>query len=179
MARGKDPVPSWTWMLFGLSLGLIVALIVYLRSLPPLPPTAAPTQTLAPPVVTDAEPAAENSGQEVSSRFDFYEILPQFEIDVPENETAERPESGIRSVNESGSYVLQAGSFTAASDADGRRASLALLGIESRIEQAVVNDARYHRVRIGPISDLNELNRVRRLLADARIESLVMQLPAE
>ena len=53
-------------------------------------------------------------------------------------------------------------------DADRRQASLALLGIESRIQRVTVDDDVYHRVRIGPISNLDSLNRMRKQLRDAR-----------
>jgi len=33
----------------------------------------------------------------------------------------------------------------------------------------------FHRVRVGPIDDLDELNRIRGRLRDARIESLLMK----
>ena len=71
--------------------------------------------------------------------------------------------------------MLQAGSFTTLADADRRQASLALLGIESHIQSVTVDDGEYHRVRIGPISDLKELNRLRRRLKDARVETMLMQ----
>lgn len=179
MARRKDPVPSWTWMLFGLSLGLIVALAVYLRSLPPRP-SAAPAVPAATVAAPDREPAeTEDSASEAAdARFDFYEILPKFEVVVPEGETATRPSRETAAVDRPGSYILQAGSFRDAADADQRRANLALLGIESWIERARVDDVDYHRVRIGPVSDLGELNRLRRRLADARIETM-LQVAAE
>jgi cell division protein FtsN len=40
----------------------------------------------------------------------------------------------------------------------------------------MIDDDVWHRVRIGPIRELGELNRVRRQLRDERIESLVMEL---
>ena len=75
-------------------------------------------------------------------------------------------------VVEPGRYVLQAGSFSTYKDADRRRAELALNGIESRIQRVMIDDATYHRVRIGPISDLDELNMMRSRLRAANIDVL-------
>lgn len=43
--RRKDQAPGWAWMLFGLSIGLAVALVVYLKSAPERPRPAAETDT--------------------------------------------------------------------------------------------------------------------------------------
>ncbi len=122
--------------------------------------------------------------------FDFYEILPQFEVSVPEegrtarsaparaSRTAE-PSAGasaVEPVATPGSYVLQTGSFRSHADADRMQASLALLGVESRIQKVAIDSGEFHRVRIGPISNLDELNRIRNLLRQAGIDSLMMKV---
>ncbi len=56
-------------------------------------------------------------------------------------------------------------------------ANLALLGVESRLQRVSVDDDVYHRVRIGPTSDLDELNAVRRQLWDAEIEVMLIKVP--
>jgi cell division protein FtsN len=96
---------------------------------------------------------------------------------VPEVETAAGPSARAKPVDEPGSYVLQAGSFGAAGEADKLRANLALLGIESRVQRVTIDDDVYHRVRIGPISDLEKLNRIRRQLRDAHINAMLMKVP--
>ena len=77
---------------------------------------------------------------------------------------------------EPGLYVLQAGSFSRYEDADRRRAELALQGIESSIQRVTIDDRTYHRVRIGPIDDLDELNMLRSRLRAARIDVLRIRL---
>ncbi|HEX6997520.1 MAG TPA: SPOR domain-containing protein [Gammaproteobacteria bacterium] len=188
--RRSDEAPGWVWMLFGLSLGLIVAFGVYLagREDRTAAPSAGPPAAATAPAPAPAERSSEGAGtaaaspQPVERRFDFYEILPELEVVVPEAETrtpgrtgSVRPAPPPKAVEEPGSYVLQAGSFTSLADADRMQASLALLGIESRIQRVTIDDAVFHRVRIGPISDLDELNRIRSQLHDARIEPLVMK----
>ena len=83
-----------------------------------------------------------------------------------------------KAVDTPGTYVLQAGSFTTLEDADRRRAQLALQGIESAIQRVTIDDKTYHRVRIGPIDDLDELNMIRSRLRAAKIDVLIIRLRA-
>ena len=88
-------------------------------------------------------------------------MLPNFEVIIPEEEPDVSRDAEVEPIEAPGTYVLQAGSFTDVSDADRRRAQLALLGLESRVQRITIDERTYHRVRIGPMSDLDELNRVR------------------
>ena len=58
-----------------------------------------------------------------------------------------------------GVYVLQAGSYRNEADADRVRAQLALQGVDAKVQRVAVDTDVWHRVRIGPISNLDELNR--------------------
>jgi cell division protein FtsN len=69
-----------------------------------------------------------------------------------------------------GPYILQAGSFRRAEEADTLKANLALLGVEADIQKVTVDNNTWHRVRIGPYANLDELNRMREKLARNRIE---------
>jgi cell division protein FtsN len=168
--------PGWVWMLFGLGLGLVVAMIVYVRGGAPVDDRGAPAIVAISP---DPPPAPTSEAVTVSAapeqRFEFYELLPQFEVVVPENESVARRAAPLRQVQEPGRYVLQAGSFTRAADADRRQASLALLGIESRVQRVSIDGDEFHRVRIGPLEDLDEVNDIRAQLQNARIDSVVMK----
>ena len=177
-SRRNDSAPGWVWMLFGLGLGLVVAVGVYLRTLPPS--GAAARTAPAPPAASAPKPkpsSTQTAATPVDDRFDFYEILPQFEVVVPQAETRSAPAVRTRPVEEPGRYVLQTGSFSNATDADRMQASLALLGIESSVQRVTIDDDVFHRVRIGPISDLTALNRMRRQLRDAGIDPLLMRAP--
>jgi len=183
-----DSPPGWIWMLFGLGIGLVVAAGVYFRRAPS-PADHAATSTERPAPASDRAPARRGSPARGASagnaeaakasdqRFDFYDILPQYEVVVPEVESTAGPSAKAKPVDEPGSYVLQAGSFGAAADAEKLKANLALLGIESRVQKVAIDDDVYHRVRIGPITDLDKLNRVRRQLHDAHINAMLMKVP--
>jgi cell division protein FtsN len=111
------------------------------------------------------------------ARFDFYHMLPNFEVVIPEQEPDVRVDAAPQTVDKPGMYILQAGSFSEYKDADRRRAALALHGIESRIQRVAIDDRTYHRVRIGPVSDLKELNILRNRLHQANIDVLRIRLP--
>jgi cell division protein FtsN len=163
-------------MLFGLAIGLIVALGVYLR----VPPAGEPrTRTAAAPATPPRATSPRQPGtvSREENRFEFYEILPQLEVVVPEsNGPATRP-AGQRPTAAPGSYLLQAGSFSAAADADRLQANLALLGFESHVQRVLIDNVVFNRVRIGPLADLDSAKRAQRRLRDAGIDSLLMQVP--
>lgn len=177
-----DDYPAWAWMLFGLAIGLSVAFAIYVKgqrgddvpqriadepaSLAEPVPDAAPAQRFAVAEPEEAPP----------SRFDFYNMLPNFEVIIPEQEKEVATDTAARAVVQPGVYVLQVGSFTEYADADRRRAQLALQGIESVIQRVVIDDKAYHRVRIGPIDDLEELNTLRTRLREADMDVLRIRL---
>jgi cell division protein FtsN len=171
-------------MLFGLSVGLIVAIGVYLRA-PAAARTAAPTAAAAAPApqrtapTAPAQPAApKKEPPAAESRFSFYEILPQLEVEVREEATAPaRPATRPRPAEPPGSFLLQAGSFSASADADRLQANLALLGLESHVQRVTIEDDVFHRVRIGPIGDVDAAKRTQRRLRDAGIDALLMRVP--
>jgi cell division protein FtsN len=107
--------------------------------------------------------------------FDFYEILPDFEVVIPPApDSGGGPEATARDVPP-GTYYLQAGSFRQFEDADRRKANLALLGIGSEIRKVTVNERTHYRVQIGPIDDPAELRSMQRRLGAADIEYLALR----
>jgi len=171
----KDEYPGWVWMLFGLTIGLSVAFAIYINDRSPGVPVSPLAQQPAN-IDNNSEQARGQPEKPPESRFAFYSMLPKFEVIIPEQEPDVRTDSGLQAVIKPGVYVLQAGSFTAYKDADRRRANLAMQGIESKIQRVTIDDKTYHRVRIGPIDDLNELNVLRSRLRQAQIDVLRIRL---
>jgi cell division protein FtsN len=176
-ASAASPVVS---MLFGLAVGLSVAVAVYVNDRQPEPavenpsganPVADETNVEAAPTPVDPSPA-----EKPEKRFTFYDILPNVEMVTPEDRPTTEADAAPQAVIEPGVYVLQAGSFSTNADADRRRAELALHGIESHIQRVKVNDRNYHRVYIGPTDDLDELNMLRSRLRAAKIDVLRIRL---
>lgn len=158
--------------LSGLALGLAVALLVHLfhsRDVSPEdPPRRAPVSATAVP------PEPEESGPV----FDFYEILPDYEVVVPAASVSGKDTAQGAKEMAAGTYYLQAGSFRKFEDADRRKASLALLGLSSDIRKVTVNERDHFRVQIGPVSDPAELRRMQGLLGGANIEYLALRAKA-
>lgn len=160
-------------LLAGLAIGLGVAAAVYIYD---RRPSAAAVTKPEPATRSERAASEDEPGEESGRQFDFYEMLPKFEVVVPERENAESSAARAAPIERPGAYVLQAGSYRNFADADRVRAQLALQGIESKIQRVSIDNDTWHRVRIGPISDLGELNRTRARLHQADIEALVIKV---
>jgi cell division protein FtsN len=179
--RKQQDYPGWVWMLFGLAIGLSVAFAIYVRDRQPGTTAArvpAPASLESAIDDNDETPREKGAGEpeEQEGRFTFYNVLPNFEVVIPDQEPDVTADVEPRAVIEPGVYVLQAGSFSRFEDADRRRAELALQGIESSIQRVTIDDRTYHRVRIGPTDDLDELNMLRSRLRAAKIDVLRIRL---
>jgi cell division protein FtsN len=159
----------------GLALGLSVALAVYLYDRRP----AARMAQQAAPITAEEAPAAPRpapASQQAETQYDFYEMLPKFEVVIPEQDgrVAEKPGAGP--VQKPGAYVLQAGSFRNHADADRMRALIAMQGVESKIQKVTIDKDTWHRVRIGPITNLRKLEDTRSKLRQAQVDALVIRV---
>jgi cell division septation protein DedD len=183
-------------MLFGLAVGLSVAVAVYVKDRRAEPvggsPGPNPAVSATAPTPASLQDALDHNGEsqggpgsvggpsgpneEKEKRFTFYDILPNVEVVTPEQAPETETDTAPQAVIEPGLYVLQAGSFSTNADADRRRAELALHGIESITQRVKVNDRNYHRVYIGPTDDLDELNMLRSRLRAAKIDVLRIRL---
>jgi cell division protein FtsN len=177
--RKNTGFSGWTGVLCGLAVGLGVAAVIYIKDHRP-DAQIARTAKADKKKSRGAEPPdteARDSGTEDSGKsYAFYDMLPKFEVVVPEKDKDVRPD--VKSVPETrrGTYVLQAGSYKNFADADRVRAQLALQGIESKVQKVSVDNDTWHRIRIGPISKLDELNRLRQILRKADVDVLVIRV---
>lgn len=186
---------GWLWGVGGLMAGLLVAVFVHLhhqssqRGIEGLDTLFEPRDPESP---RATERASEPEGSDRPT-FEFYRLLPEQEVAVPDDEPARTPEAG-GSVAESaeplpsagdaadapgaggGQYLLQAGSFRSHGDADQLKASLALIGVEARIQRVeLAGGETWHRVRIGPFSDQGEVNTVKRRLSENNVETILLR----
>jgi cell division protein FtsN len=175
----KEGSPLFAGILIGLAVGLAVAIGVALyinfspkpfASRDKLPQESAKAQAKPAP----AEDAGKKDKPADKPRFDFYTILPGSEEPVSEQEI-KRAAKQVGAVKES--YFLQVGSFQAAAEADNMKARLALLGLEAVIQTADIPDKGvWHRVRIGPFTNIEDMNRSRALLAQNDIPSSLVKI---
>lgn len=173
--------PGWAYLFAGIMIGVFVSFIIYLQKQPSS--TIQPTKTIA----QQTRPATDtNHAEESKPRFDFYNILPELEIVVPALEVL--PEKDKSKTNHSAAlkptptlekgekFILQAGSFKELKEADKLKASLALLGLEARIQKVTVDNNTWHRVRLGPFDNPYQLNEARRRLRDNSIQAITLKI---
>lgn len=120
--------------------------------------------------------ASASEAEEASKNYDFYKMLPNFEVVVPEKdrEVSGAQDSAPATIERPGVYVLQAGSYRRQEDADRIAAQLRKVGIEANVQRVAVDEDVWHRVRIGPITDLTELNRLRARLRAAEFDDALV-----
>jgi cell division protein FtsN len=164
------------WLCCGLGLGLAVAGVVYLKDHRLDAPAANAGKAVKKRTHGSEAPEAGESAPDDSKTYAFYEMLPKFEVVVPEKDKDVRPDIKAVPETRSGTYVLQAGSYKNFADADRVRAKLALQGIESNVQKVTVENDTWHRIRIGPISKLDELNRMRQILRKADVDVLLIRV---
>lgn len=120
--------------------------------------------------------ADNGTSTENGENYDFYEMLPKFEVVVPEKDTDVKRDVPAGRVDRPGVYVLQAGSYRNLPDAERVQAQLKLQGIDAKVQRVAVDNDVWHRVRVGPLTDLNEVNRIRAQLQSADIDGLVIRV---
>ena len=186
--RKKSGGGTLVGMFIGLVLGVGVAAgVVWYLNKSPLPfvekVQAPPAKAEAPTSggkVAPAEPVAlpGKPGDPVpEKRFQFYDILPGKADAVPDKAAAaprEEPKKEERKEEVKESRLplfLQAGSFSTAHDADNQKAKLAFMGYEAVVQQVMIQDKTFYRVRVGPYTRLDELNKVRAELAKSGVEA--------
>ena len=106
----------------------------------------------------------------------FYDMLPKFEVVVPEKEKDVRPD--IRAVPETrrGTYVF-ADPIRILQTPIGCGPSWRCRASMEELQRVSVGTKRsWHRIRIGPISKLDELNRLRTILRKADVDVLVIRV---
>ena len=182
----KKSLPGFVWLLAGLAIGLFFTLLVYLDKQPreEISFTQAVKQELAKVKQErreekQKEKSEDNTQTAKEPRFDFYTILPELEVFIPEPEFRKTPAeipSSNQVVSNGKQYLLQAGSFRNNEDADRLKASLALLGVQSSIQSVSIKNDTWHRVRIGPFSDTNVLHETLNTLKQNNIHAMTMEL---
>jgi cell division protein FtsN len=170
------------WLFTGILIGLGLAWYLFAKGYIPAArieqPVAGETSTRQRPEAAIADGISSADAEQDKPHYDFFTVLPEMKVVVPED-----AKSGVRfnepdpSGTDTGTYLLQVGSFRQAGDAEQLKARLALIGIVARIQTVNVNQATWNRVRIGPVNGARKADELRNQLADNGIDSLVMKSP--
>ena len=108
-------------------------------------------------------------------RFDFYKILPGAEEPATDQQLKDAQKKLSTAARET--FFLQAGAFQSAPDADNLKARLALIGVEATVQTTTVPEKGvWHRVRVGPYTSVEELNRTRDTLKQNGIETALIKV---
>jgi cell division protein FtsN len=183
-------LPGWAMLTIGLIIGLFVAFLVYLDDLDS-PPSSSVERQPAEEQATDTEDTVTaEEGDDDSPRFEFYSILPELEVVVPDasdegdeaaiegapGSPADSGESDTDTTpptEDDGRFYLQAGSFQKPEQADRMKARISLLGLDVEIQQVDINGESWHRVRAGPFTDSTRLKEAQKRLRSDGIDYLV------
>lgn len=177
-------------VLIGLVLGLGIALGVawYINKVPnPFTAKPSPSNTkldpskATPDSVTKSTPKVEQKSASVKDdgpRFTAPDILTKGD-DASTSQKGDAQKKSTGGPKET--FFLQAGSFQNGSDADNLKARLAMVGIEASIQTTTLADkGMWHRVRIGPFADVDQVNNMRNQLKQQGVEaSLIKAREAE
>jgi cell division protein FtsN len=175
-------------VLIGLFIGLAAAIgvAIYINKSPspfvekvkPAEPPAqqAAQEPAAPAQPVAAAPADKSAKPAEKQRFEFYDILQGKEAPVTEQEVkasaAQQPAGKLKE-----NYFLQAGAFQTEGEADNLKAKLALMGVEAQIQTANIPEKGiWHRVRVGPFANIEELNKTRGLLSKSGIQASLVKI---
>lgn len=166
-------------ILIGLVLGLGIALGVawYINKMPnpfqqkEKAPAQKPETAAKPAEPAKSADKSAKPGADSKPRFDFYKILPGVEEPATDQQLREAKGAAKES------FYLQAGAFQNAPDADNLKARLALIGMQASIQTTTLPDRGvWHRVRIGPYGNVEELNRTRETLKKNGIDTTLIKV---
>jgi cell division protein FtsN len=114
-------------------------------------------------------------GAKPANDYDFYTILPETESTVTEQEIKDNAKT-VKKDN----YFLQVGAFPNEEDADNMKAKLALQGFEAVVQTATIPDkGTWHRVRVGPLNDIDQINKIRGDLTTAGFSTDLIKVHTE
>lgn len=183
--NGGRGIPGWAMLLMGLLAGLLIAAIYLLRD------DWSDERSPLPRPDPEARPPAASAGEEVApeprrTKYDFYDVLRDREVVIPDAEldaqaraeasTPPTPPSSTGPPAESQvRYLLQAGAFRSAADAEALKARIALTGEIARVESAQIEGGMIHRVRLGPYPNAAALARAKQALAGHGIEAIAIK----
>ena len=174
----QSSVAWWKWILIIILVSLFVFFLMFLRNSTPKAKSgqqARPISTSKQTKKIKPPPKHQNKKPE-EPRYDFYTILPETEIIVPDYEINTRSREEQFGKAKTSKYIMQAGSFRDFAEADKLRARLALMGIESRVEKAKIGKVTWNRVKIGPYTRSSSVSAIKKRLRSNGIDVIVTEV---
>ncbi|HXE65753.1 MAG TPA: SPOR domain-containing protein [Rhodanobacteraceae bacterium] len=194
--NGGAAFPGWALFLAGVVVGVIVMALAY-RGMPSLRRTDQPQANPNAVAQQGSSPgiAASSSAASSASQFDFYKVLPEKEVVIPNAELsamarAEQQKaaaannaststpaaaSANAAVPGKGTYVLQVGAYPDSGAADAKKAELALQGFTAHVQTINLDGKTWNRVRLGPFATATELQAMQKKLQSAGFQAMPMK----
>ena len=169
----QTQVAWWKWVLIIVLISLFVIFLIFLRG---SAPEAEHEQSISKTAKAQKSTPIHQNKEPLEPRFDFYTILPETEIVVPDYEINTRSREEQFGKSKTTKYLMQAGSFRDYTEADKLRARLALMGIESRVEKAKVGSVVWNRVKMGPYSRSSSVSVIKKRLRQNGIDVIVTEI---
>ena len=186
--------PAWLLVLSGLLPGLFIAYLVHMHH----ERDGSVADIAGGSSAGDGDARQEDEGSS-RPRFEFYELLSEMEVVVPDESEPEvspippgddtpvpTPEDEAPAApapqpeaepDADAQYMVQAGSFRSHEDADRLKARLALMGVQADIHSVEVDGGEtWHRVRIGPFADRGRVEAIRGRLEEENVDSILLRM---
>lgn len=193
--RKQDSSHRW-WYAGGVLSGLFLAALLQLANISLLPNEDEPaqmqasTRSAAPSTRSSRpEPAPESpEANKAKPKFEFYDMLgnsadkpPSGRSNDPNqrNKSAYHDQNSDKESTATTAYLLQAGAFATATDAESQRARITLLNLSAKVETGKKADgSAIYRIYVGPYQKRSAMERSRATLHSEGIETLVMEKKA-
>ena len=195
--NGGAAFPGWALFLAGVVVGVIVMALAY-RSMPSLRRTDQPQANPNAVAQQGSSPgiAASSSAASSGSQFDFYKVLPEKEVVIPNAElsamakaeqqkaaaannastsTPAATSANATASSSKGTYVLQVGAYPDSGAADAKKAELALQGFTAHVQTISLDGKTWNRVRLGPFATATELQAMQKRLQAAGFQAMPMK----
>lgn len=163
------------WIIFAVVAFLFTVFLGYRRfTTPKVITEVIQEQVVAPEEKEKKEPPAP---ARLEPKFEYFTILPEAEVVVPEHEFKTRMREERIGKVKSMRYILQVGSYREMADAEKLKTDLANMGITSKIEKAKVGEVIWHRVKLGPYAQLSLVEMLKQQLRDEGIDVIITEVP--
>lgn len=197
--HGGHPLPGWVWLLMGLLLGAVAFGFLFFREKWQNPSTPLPQpnpNAQASIAVEGDEPVVPEIPEKPKPKYDFYTLLPEKEVVIPDAELAAQARAEASSTNagtnhdasfdhpvevssptpDTARYLIQAGAFKNQNEAETLKAQIALTGEVARVETAEINGTTIYRVRMGPYANASGLAAAKQALASHGIAAQAIRV---
>lgn len=181
MSDSISRIPKIVWLFTPILAVSFAAFLFYLKTVPSGDELDAVKGDAKKVLQTGVNRAKEEARKEVEKQvgkpgYDFYKLLENSDVPVPKAEDSpykSTPKTGAAKYQ----YTLQAASFRTSEQADRLKVNLILENLDTSIEEVDVKGTQYFRVMVGPFINRSKMNKAQDILANHRINALVIKKP--